>query len=902
MQTTALLLLGSIYLMAGAAHALTLHVAPGGKDTWSGQQPRQNEFGTDGPLATLAGARDAIRRFKQAGGLRTGGVTVELQGGTYEMAQSLALEAQDSGTADAPIVYRAAAGQEVRLTGARAITGFTPTTDAAVLKRLPPEAHGKVLQTDLKAQGITDYGKLTRRGFGNPVHEAHLELFFQDKPMTLARWPNGDGYARIAALPGGQEGQSFVYEGDRPARWVDEPEPWVFGYWYHDWADEYIPVEKIDPLGKTLTLKQPKPKYGFRNKQRFYALNLLSELDEPGEWYLDRATGILYFWPPAPLDQARVTVSILPSLLTLKDVSHVDLRGLILESTRGTAVTMTGGSANTIIGCTLRNIGNRGVVISDGIGHRVIGCDIYRTSDGGISLSGGDRATLTPAMHYAENNHIYDYSRWSRTYRPAIGVGGVGVRVAHNLLHHGQHNAIQLSGNDHVIEFNEIHSVAYETGDVGAFYMGRDWTARGTIIRHNYFHHIQGPGTYGAMGVYLDDQASGITISGNIFNKVTRAMFIGGGDDNLVENNIFIDCVPAVHIDARGIGWQKKATDDPNGELRRYLRAMPYQNELWSRRFPELVKVLDDDPGMPKRNTVVRNVAVGGKWTNIEAKGAAFQIVKDNLVDEDPQFMDRDKGDLRLKPTSPAFKLGFKPLPVEKMGLYQDERRASWPVVHQPRELPQEQVAEQPKPRSGPAPVFKVARLNSELTVDGTIEAGEWNGANVTHAIPIEQSLEGGKAGPPSHAWIYADDTGLRIAIDNAVDPNATLKKGNTWGDDDAVEVALRGGDKNAPILVFRGFPSGHWLVSPESGAAPAAVQRATHGTEYAARAVDQGRWTAEWRIPWTALGITPAAGMKLAFNLTVRKSAEPVWLMWQSTGGNSFLVDRAGVLELVGG
>ncbi|MDQ3814726.1 MAG: right-handed parallel beta-helix repeat-containing protein, partial [Armatimonadota bacterium] len=399
MKVTALFL-GGLCLTVSAAHALTLHVAPNGKDTWSGRQPQPNRSGTDGPLATLSGARDAIRRLKQQGGLPVGGVTVELQGGTYEMAQTVALGAEDSGTEAAPIVYRAQPGQEVRLTGAKAITGFSPTTDPAVLKHLPPEAHGKVVQADLKAQGITDYGKLTRRGFGNPMHESHLELFFRDQPMTLARWPNGDTYARIAALPAGQEGQSFVYEGDRPSRWVDEPDPWVFGYWYHDWADEYIPIEKIDPATKTITLPLPKPKFGFRNKQRWYALNLLSELDEPGEWYLDRATGILYFWPPAPVEQGRVTVSLLSTLLSLKDVAHVSLRGLILEGTRGTAVTISGGNDNALIACTLRNIGNRGVTIGGGARHGVVGCDIYRTSDGGISLSGGDRKTLTPAGHY----------------------------------------------------------------------------------------------------------------------------------------------------------------------------------------------------------------------------------------------------------------------------------------------------------------------------------------------------------------------------------------------------------------------------------------------------------------------------------------------------------------------
>ena len=134
----------------------------------------------------------------------------------------------------------------------------------------------------------------------------------------------------------------------------------------------------------------------------------------------------------------------------------------------------------------LDNIGNRAVVISGGANNTVLSCDISETGDGGVSLSGGNRQTLEPAGHLTENNHIQRFSRWCRTYRPAIRITSGGNKIRHNLIHDGPHTAIQLSGNDHLIELNEIYDVCGETGDVGAFYMGRDWTQRGTLIRHNY--------------------------------------------------------------------------------------------------------------------------------------------------------------------------------------------------------------------------------------------------------------------------------------------------------------------------------------------------------------------------------------------------------------------------------
>jgi len=667
----------AVMICAAAGHvaraATTLYVAPGGSDDATGTR--------EAPLATLEGAREAIRRMKRAGALPEGGVTVELRAGVYERKTAFALTAADSGTAEAPIVYRARPGEEVRIVGGKVLRGFHSPVG---VHRLDEKARGKVLQADLKAQGIADFGRLTRRGFGEPMRPAHMELFFADRPMTLARWPN-EGYVRIAGLPGGKMSRHFSYAGERPRRWVNEPDVWVYGLWYHDWADTYMKVEKIGVARRTITTREPRHRYGLRKGNRWHVLNVLAELDSPGEYYVDRVKGILYFWPPGNVGRGQPTVSISTGLIELKNTEHITVRGMVLEACRGTAVTIAGGSHNRIVGCTIRNIGNRAVSVT-GRDNAVIGCDIHQTGDGGISLRGGDRRTLTPARLLAENNHIHHYSRWSHTYRPAVGVGGCGNVVRHNLFHHGQHNAIQLGGNDHVIERNEIHSVCHDTGDVGAFYMGRDWTARGTIIRHNYFHHISGPGQHGAMGVYLDDQASGIRIFGNVFWKVTRAVFIGGGCDNVVENNVFVGCNPAMHIDARGLGWQKKATDDPKGTLRTRLAAMPHRSAPWAKRYPNLPGILQDDPGTPKRNRIERNISVGGRWDDIDRRTRKHQVVRANLVDEDPHFVDANRGDFRLKKTSPAWKLGFQPIPIEKIGLYKDDRRASWPVKHRPIE------------------------------------------------------------------------------------------------------------------------------------------------------------------------------------------------------------------------
>ncbi|NLF73837.1 MAG: hypothetical protein GX575_32915, partial [Candidatus Anammoximicrobium sp.] len=145
---------------AFGAEPVALHVATDGKDAWSGSLAAPNEAGSDGPFATIERARDAIRQIKQAGPLPEGGMVVELAAGVYELARPLELGQQDSGTEQAPIVYRARKGAEVRLVGGRVVSGWQPVTDPAVLARLDEAARGHVLQADLKAQGVADLGEM----------------------------------------------------------------------------------------------------------------------------------------------------------------------------------------------------------------------------------------------------------------------------------------------------------------------------------------------------------------------------------------------------------------------------------------------------------------------------------------------------------------------------------------------------------------------------------------------------------------------------------------------------------------------------------------------------------------------------------------------------------------------
>ena len=610
---------------------VNFYVAPNGNDAWTGGRETPNPGKTDGPFATLERARSAARSAIATPRENFAGVHVYMKGGTYPLKESFVLTREDS-----RVEYSAWKAEPVRIVGGLEVKDWKPVNDEAILSRMDPACRGKVLQADLKAEGISDFGALKSYSWGGGRDTAPLELFFQDKSMTLARWPN-QGWATIADTPQGANGGMFAYEGDRPARWVKADDAWLHGYWTYDWADSYTKIARIDLQTHSLFTTPPHGSMGYTKGKRFYALNLLEELDSPGEYYLDRKTGLLYFWPPASIASGKAVVSLLEKpLVELQNASGILLQGLTLEAGRGKGIQITGGDHNRVVGCILRNLGTEGVTVDGGDSNIVSSCEVYETGQGGISLNGGDRKTLQPGKEGADNNLIHDYSRIVRCYRPAIGISGVGNTIAHNLIYNGPHNAIQLSGNDHIIEFNEIHHVCRETGDVGAFYMGRDWTMRGNIVRYNYFHHLggfKGEGFTDAMAIYLDDAASGTLVYGNICFKAGRAVLIGGGRDNTVENNLFISCNPAIHVDARGIGWAKKYIAK-GGEWNMYEKLEEVQFKLppYSVHYPALASILENEPAMAKGNVISNNILLN------EAGAHGFEL-QDGLNDQTLQMI-----------------------------------------------------------------------------------------------------------------------------------------------------------------------------------------------------------------------------------------------------------------------
>lgn len=662
---------------------LEFHVANDGADT--------NPGTADAPFATLQGARNAMRAAKESAELPEGDATIWVHPGDFSLNETLALGAEDSGTENKRIVYRAVEPASVRILGGRSLPAdaFARVDSEEILALLPDEARGNVLYVDMKAMGVVDYGSLPD-SFEQAVPLP--ELFFNDQRMTLACWPN-EGWAEIDSVvesgPAPWRNHAsealgvFAYTGDRPGRWLSAKSLLLEGYWCFDWSCEAIRVEAIDPEKRHITLaKQHVYGIGSGNPapRRYRAINLLEELDTPGEYFLDRDAGLLYFWPPAPLDGARVVLSLLAQpLLQFEDCAHVTIQGLTFETTSGAALRIDGGSRITLAGCTIRNTGQEGAVINGGEGHLVQSCDIHDTGTGGLHIGGGDRKTLTPSGHAAVNNHIYRVSRRMRTHAYNLHVNGVGVRLAHNRIGEAPHQAIGLGGNDHLLEYNEVHHAGMESDDCGAFYMGRNPSDRGTVLRYNFWHHLGSTMAHGSCAIYFDDGAGGQTVHGNVFYKASGgsfgAVFNHGGHDNVVSNNLFVQCSRAVGAAPwNDATWKEWIEGDLWQE--RLLEEVDITQPPYSDRYPELEGFMTPD-GRLRMNRADRNIAVqcgslaNGNWT-----------LEDSVtLNSDPGFVDAEKLNFALREDAEIFKLvpEFEPIPFDRIGLYLDEFRTKFP-------------------------------------------------------------------------------------------------------------------------------------------------------------------------------------------------------------------------------
>jgi len=655
--------------------------------------------GSDGPFASIARARDAIRQLKAAGRLQTP-VEVVLRGGTYHLYEPFVLQAEDSGTPTAPVVYAAFPGEKPILSGGRVLKGWKPYRDG-------------IWSCSLEEQGL---GGLRFR-----------QLFYHGQRQTIARWPNRDpkrprtgGFLYCEAPSAGDDDQTELrYPLEAfPRQWTHLEEVEVVIHAGQGWHNPKVPIERLDPKPRVIKLSAPVSPV--REGNRFHIQNALEELDAPGEWYLDTRTETVYFWPPDDeLESVGAVVPVLDHLVRMEGdvddgqfVEHVTLSHLGLECCEGHGVVLEGARHAGLVGCTLRQVGGAGVAIGEGSTHcRVAGNDIAHPGGHAIAMHGDVASTQACTDNVITNNyahHCGGIDICSFGWGSGICIGGRRNVVSHNLVHDTAYSAITFTGYDHLIEYNHVHHACLECWDGDGIYGWVDTKggSGGSVIRFNHVHDIVGYGRESgewrspshALGVRCDDYLSHTLVRGNLVYRCgTVCICLHGGWDNTVENNVMVDgglCELRLNTMRRddplpsreGLGAKSPGPGEfsMSGNM---IRQNIMCSSLSNTAIVDAPYAWEDCIVAEMDRNLIWN---GGRPLQLFVKGwspeKSWEIWRKGGRDArsviaDPGFIDPDQDDYALRPDSPAFGLGFQPLPLDRMGLVGSFERASWPVV-----------------------------------------------------------------------------------------------------------------------------------------------------------------------------------------------------------------------------
>jgi hypothetical protein len=671
-RTLCLLALAFAPAPAAAAPAADLFVAPDGNDAWSGTRPTPNSDRTDGPLASPARALAVIRQLRKD---KPPGrpMIVLLRGGRYELAVPLTLTSDDSGTQAAPLVLAAYPGENPILSGGAAVT---PKVEDGVWVTPVPDA--KALIRHVAVGG---------------------ELRFP------GRWPKA-GQFTITGLAGADPKANYRTPADRfeyadeqidPA-WKDLADVEVMVL--HFWVAGRYRIKDVDAKARVVTLDRPSIRRftedGGPKPGRFFLSNVPDLA--PGEFRHDTAAGVIRYKPKDGETPGRTPV-VVPRLDAVvrcdgkaedgKPVEYVELRGLTFaDSTFDTgmksagdlqaaqhvpgAVRLRGAKHCTIADCRLVNLGGYGIELADGCrDNHITGNELTRLAAGGIRMSGGatgSPAALRTGANVIADNHLHHLGE--------VFPAGVGIlsqhadvtKIVHNHVHHLNYTGISVGwvwgygpsvSRDNRVESNLIHDIGQKVlSDMGGVYLLG--VAPGTVVRGNVIRDVEAFG-YGGWGVYTDEGSTGVRIENNLVYRTKSGGFHQHyGRENVVCNNIF-----ALAREAQLM--RSRAEEHTSFTLEHnivYADGAPLFGKNWTGdKFAADYNLYWDASGRAP-------AFPGGTFADWQRRGHdAHSLVAD------PRFVDPAKGGFRLKPESPAEKVGFKPFDPSAAGVRPKDRR-----------------------------------------------------------------------------------------------------------------------------------------------------------------------------------------------------------------------------------
>lgn len=645
---------------------IKLYVSPDGND--------KNEGTMASPLKTLDGARKKIKELRGVNFKIP--ATVIFSGGEYIISEGVEFTAEDSGTENNNVIYKAADGAKVQFKGSMNLDTSKAkyVTDENIKSRMYQDVADKVLEFDLTEQGfpyqIELYNSIRYSYplYGQGTNKEYVNLYLNEKEQMISQWPNGDdSYANWTESleKGDEQGGTFRYTESNPERWLNAKSLWIGGHPGYDFRYERNSLGSIDIENKTITLATP-TEFGVDSEEsrRWKVYNLLEEIDIPGEWYIDVNTMMLYYYPPYDVASEKLELSFLEdNMININNAEYITFEGIEFSESRCGAIKMTDVSDITVKNCIFKNLDGSAVEmegtqkaetnnhwwqrqdIDAAYNCNILNNSFYNVGGSAIVLNGGNVDTLTKGNNVFENNFIFRYGTKVRSAN-AIVLEGCGNVVRNNNISSGSFHAITYYGNDHIISNNEIYNVNKSTDDVGAIYTGRNYLHRGTEIAYNYLHDLNPVKVLSRgfnLAIYLDDSACGQNIHNNIIVNSFIPIYTCG-QSNIFKDNIMVNTQRGMYITdnyqtaERMAMYQEQAATIANPEL-------------YYQKYSNLEKGFTNTWG--KRNAfneITGNLNVNAESVTIGYSAYSYGTVKNNVsVNECSDFVNQEAQDYRIK-------------------------------------------------------------------------------------------------------------------------------------------------------------------------------------------------------------------------------------------------------------
>lgn len=611
------------------------YVSPDGNDL--------NDGSLDKPLATLEGAKNAVRQYKDAKGLPENGITVLFKGGTYHINNTIEFTAADSGTEERPITYAVYNGEDVVFDGSIHISGseFKKADGTELLNRIPQASRSEVYCIDLKDYGIYSFGNICEKNHRDSKDDVPgCEVFYDDKPMLTARYPNaasdGKQVYLITGDASGEESTEFGYTDETLENAVSFDDATVEGWMTNGYDYKSTKIDSIDTGNNILKVKQSDE---YRKNGRYFINNIPEALDTENEYYLDRGTGILYMIPEGDITNADIAVSVFgenvsESVIRTNRAFYIVFNGFTITNCRSGGIYVYGGSNIGIDNCTVKNMGYTGIIVgaeerggasktingyncnnaaefynSDyekAYRHSITDCTIYNTGEGAVVLYGGDRIGLKPSSFTLSGCILHDCGRSVKS-APIVVACGDGITINNNDIYNAASAGISFAGNDIIIEKNDFHHLVDEAEDFGMLYSctyGAEIQA-GTEIRYNYFHDVSGeiknvetaPDVHiHKPAVYNDFCDPFLEVHNNLFEDVPIGIWNGGGAENNWTDNVFVNADIPMLVQWNHLLWDNieqgnKLENMFNGLSTREYHMISVDSGIWKEKYPKVSEV-----------------------------------------------------------------------------------------------------------------------------------------------------------------------------------------------------------------------------------------------------------------------------------------------------------------------